>query len=85
MDKFIKLLINKTNSINGHKNSALQIKKILFHEEAQIQRPQSKKHIKALNKQVDHRVMMKGALIYKIMRARAKISFRCMREAKPFH
>ena len=83
MIKFVKLLIETLNTVDGSRGSAAGIKKALY-----TQRLAEEERVSQINgvgrdqlkKIVNHRLMLKTALKYKILRIRAKISYIAFRE-----
>lgn len=78
MDMMLYLLIHYTNSINGIKNSASNLKQA--HMDQRLSKTKKKtlttKEQNIIKSDIDNFVTLRILKIYKIMRTRAKISFK---------
>jgi hypothetical protein len=83
MDKFLLFLAWKTDSMTGLKGTALDLKQLMIKERlAKIHKAISPKAEQLVRQEVDHIVAHNVLLMYKVLRVRAKISFRGLRSQK---
>ena len=68
--------------MDGNRDSAKNIKKLMLKEELKVD-PFLNQRL--LIKQINHKIMMRTMLIYKVMRIRSKLSFKAMKQAKTFN
>lgn len=83
MDKLLKFLISRLNSINGIRDSAKPVKEVINQQRVkQLKLSCSMRSSPEFTQEINHFMMCRVMLTYTIMRARAKIGFRSMRRAQ---
>jgi hypothetical protein len=80
MDMFLKLLIHNTNSIDGQRGSAEHTKGVMLKKV--ITKNSSKKEEQTAIADISHRLMIRTALSFKVIRARLKMSFLALKSRK---
>lgn len=80
MDMLIKLLIFKTNTIDGVKDSAQPLKDLMLKQK--LKKKYSELEKKVALREINHTLMVRTALYFKILRARAKISFKALKQCR---
>lgn len=78
MIKLIKLLVEQLQTVDGNRDSAVGIKQALLTQRLAEQERVSQINAvgrEQIKKQVNHRLLLKTTLKYKIIRIRSKISF----------
>lgn len=84
MDKLLKLLIHHVNTIDGRRGTANSLKELMLKErQAKLKKLSSKVPQNILIKDIHHFVMCRVMLMYHVMRARAKISYKSMIKTMP--
>jgi hypothetical protein len=70
MDKFLKMLIYHTNTLDGKRNSAEQLKLLIVNQRVIERSLKSAHKQRVIRKEVDHLIMYRTVLIYKLIRIR---------------
>lgn len=83
MDKFLKLLVFHINTIDGQRDSAAKLKAQLYKEErAKFPEIINNSFEEFIWEKINHRVMCRVMIAYRLLRIRQKISFSCLLQAK---
>jgi hypothetical protein len=80
MDMFLKLLIHKTNTIDGQRGSAEHTKRVMLKKV--LTKNSSKEEEQTAIADISHRLMVRTALSFKVIRARLKMSFLALKSRK---